>query len=74
MIEKEKGKFIISKGYSISSTYTHMNICIYTVNAPSILKMLTVSYWIEQRAPNEGPRESTQGAEGVYKPIRGTTI
>jgi hypothetical protein len=30
--------------------------------------------WIEHRAPNGGARESTQGAEGVYNPIGGTTI
>jgi hypothetical protein len=27
--------------------------------------MLTVIYWMEHRVPNEGARESTQGAEGV---------
>jgi hypothetical protein len=36
--------------------------------------MLTVSYWMEHRAPNGGARESTQGAEGVCNPIGGTTI
>jgi hypothetical protein len=36
--------------------------------------MLTVIYWIEHRAPNEGARESTQGTERVYNPIGGTTI
>jgi hypothetical protein len=36
--------------------------------------MLTVIYWMEHRAPNGGARESTQGAEGVYNPIGGTTI
>jgi hypothetical protein len=36
--------------------------------------MLTVIYWMEHRAPNEGARESTQGAEGVCNPIEGTTI
>jgi hypothetical protein len=36
--------------------------------------MLTVSYWIEHRGPNEGARESTQGAEGVYDLIEGATI
>jgi hypothetical protein len=29
---------------------------------------------MEHRAPNEGARESTQGAEGVCNPIGGTTI
>ena len=36
--------------------------------------MLTVSYWMEQRAPNGGARESTQGDKGVCNPIGGTTI
>jgi hypothetical protein len=36
--------------------------------------MLTVSYWMEHRAPNGGARESTQGAKGVGNPIVGTTI
>jgi hypothetical protein len=36
--------------------------------------MLTVSYWMEHRAPNGGAREITQGAEGVCNPIGGTTI
>jgi hypothetical protein len=36
--------------------------------------MLTVSYWMEQRALNGGARESTQGAKGVCNPIGGTTI
>jgi hypothetical protein len=29
--------------------------------------MLTVSYWMDHRAPNGGARESTQGAKGIYK-------
>jgi hypothetical protein len=36
--------------------------------------MLTISYWMEHRAPNGGARESTQGAEGNCNPIGGTTI
>jgi hypothetical protein len=36
--------------------------------------MLTVSYWMDHRAPNGGARESTQGAEGICNPIGGTTI
>jgi hypothetical protein len=36
--------------------------------------MLTVIYKIEHRAPNEGARESTQGAEEVCNPIGETTI
>jgi hypothetical protein len=36
--------------------------------------MLTVSYWMDHRAPNGGARENTQGAKGVCNPIGGTTI
>jgi hypothetical protein len=36
--------------------------------------MLTVSYWMDHRAPNGGARESTQRAEGTCNPIGGTTI
>ena len=36
--------------------------------------MITVIYWMEHKAPNEGARESTQEAEGVCNPIGGTTI
>jgi hypothetical protein len=36
--------------------------------------MLTVSYWMDHRAPNGGARESTQGAKGNCNPIGGTTI
>jgi hypothetical protein len=36
--------------------------------------MLKVSYWMDHRPPNEGARESTQGAKGVSNPIGGTTI
>ena len=44
-------------------------------NAWQIQKwMLTVMYWMEHRGPNEGARESTQGAKGVCNPIGGTTI
>jgi hypothetical protein len=35
--------------------------------------MLTVIYWMEHRALNEGARESTEGAEGVCCPMGGTT-
>jgi hypothetical protein len=37
-------------------------------------QMLTVSYWMDHRAPNGGARESTQGTKGVCNPIGGTTI
>jgi hypothetical protein len=36
--------------------------------------MLTVIYKMEHRVPNGEDRESTQGTEGVYNPIGGTTI
>jgi hypothetical protein len=36
--------------------------------------MFTVIRWTEHRVPNEGVRESTQGAEGVCSPIGGTII
>jgi hypothetical protein len=36
--------------------------------------MLTVSYWMDHRAPNRGARERTQGAKGICNPIDGTTI
>jgi hypothetical protein len=36
--------------------------------------MLTVIYKMENRAPNGEARESTQGAEGVCKPIGRTTL
>ena len=36
--------------------------------------MLTVSYWVDHRAPNGGARENTQGTKGVCNPIGGTTI
>jgi hypothetical protein len=35
---------------------------------------LTVIYWMEHRALNEGAKESTPGAKGVCNPIGGTTI
>ena len=36
--------------------------------------ILAAIYWTEHRAPNEGARESMQGAEGVWSPIGRTTI
>jgi hypothetical protein len=36
--------------------------------------MLTVSYWMDHRAPNGGARENTQGAKGICNPIGGTKI
>jgi hypothetical protein len=39
-----------------------------------VFRMLTVSYWMDHRAPNGGDRESTQGAKEVCNPLGGTTI
>jgi hypothetical protein len=36
--------------------------------------MLTVIYRMEHGAPNGEAREVTQGAEGFFNPIGGTTI
>jgi hypothetical protein len=36
--------------------------------------MLKIIHWTEHKVPNEGARESTQGAEGVWSPIGGTSI
>jgi hypothetical protein len=36
--------------------------------------MLKTIYWMKYRVPNEGVRESTQGAERVCSPIGETTI
>jgi hypothetical protein len=36
--------------------------------------MLTAIYWMENKVPNEGVLGRTEGAEGVYSPIEGTTI
>ena len=36
--------------------------------------MLTIIHWTEHKILNEGARESNQGAEGVWKPIGGTSI
>ena len=36
--------------------------------------MLTVIYWMEHRAHDEGTSESAQGAERVCNPIGGTKI
>jgi hypothetical protein len=40
----------------------------------SIQTLLTVSYWMDHRAPNGGAGGSTQGAGGICNPIGGTTI
>jgi hypothetical protein len=37
-------------------------------------QVLSVIHWKEHRAPNEGSRESTQGAKGVFSPIGGARI
>jgi hypothetical protein len=36
--------------------------------------MLTAIPWNEHRVPNEGARENTQVAEGVYSPIGRSSI
>jgi hypothetical protein len=36
--------------------------------------MLTVSYWMEHRAPNGGTRESIQGAKEICNPVGATTL
>ena len=51
--------------------------CLLRVSASAWLIqkwMLSVIHRMEHRVPNEGARESTQGAEGVCSPIGGTTI
>jgi hypothetical protein len=36
--------------------------------------MLTVSYWMDHRAPNGGARESIQGAKEICNPVGETTL
>jgi hypothetical protein len=36
--------------------------------------MLTVGYWMDHMAPNEGARESTKEAKGICNTIGGTTL
>jgi hypothetical protein len=36
--------------------------------------ILTIIHWTEHKVPNEGARERTQVAEGVWSPIGGTSI
>jgi hypothetical protein len=36
--------------------------------------MLTVSYWMDHRAPNGGARESIQGAKEICNPLGATTL
>ena len=45
-----------------------------TVSMGLRMWMLTVSYWMDHRASNEGARESTQGDKGICNPIGGTTL
>ena len=51
-----------------------MKVKTCTVTMGIRMWMLTISYWMDHMASNEGARESTQGAKGVCKPIGGTTI
>ena len=36
--------------------------------------MFTANHWTEHRVPNREAREKTEGAEGAWSPIGGTTI
>jgi hypothetical protein len=55
--------------------YMYISTIKYTMTRNRTQKwMLTVSYWMDHRAPSGGARESTQGAKGVCNPIGGTTI
>jgi len=36
--------------------------------------MLTVSYWMDHRAPNGGARESIQGGKEICNPVGATTL
>jgi hypothetical protein len=36
--------------------------------------MLTVSYWMDHRAPNGGARKSIQGAKEICNPVGATTL
>ena len=45
-----------------------------TVSMGIRMWMLTVSYWMDHRASNDGAKESTQGAKGICNPIGGTTL
>ena len=51
-----------------------MKVKTCTVTMGIRMWMLTVSYWMDHSASNEGARESTQGAKGICNPIGGTTL
>ena len=40
----------------------------------SIQTLLTVSYWMDHRAPNGGARKSIQGAKEICNPVGATTL
>jgi hypothetical protein len=59
----------------IKNMWVYQGLLSGYAGAWQILKwMLTVIYCMGNRDPNEGARESTQGAKGVCNPIGGTTI
>jgi hypothetical protein len=35
---------------------------------------ITIKHWTENKVPNGGARERTEGAEGAFRSIGGTTI
>jgi hypothetical protein len=45
----------------------------YIISSREYLVLLFHLHNFEHKVPNEGARESTQGAEGVCSPIGGTT-
>jgi hypothetical protein len=48
----------------------------FTMPVPEQMQrwMLSANHWTEHRVPNGGTGERTQGVEGVYSLIGGTTI
>jgi hypothetical protein len=44
------------------------------LRTPEVNQFVSVVKRVENRAPNGGARESTQGAEGVCNPVGGTTM
>jgi hypothetical protein len=47
---------------------------LYTTLRCILQWMLTVGYWMDHMAPNEGARDSTKEAKGICNPIGGTTL
>jgi hypothetical protein len=46
-----------------------MKVKTCTVTMGIRMWMLTISYWMDHTASNEGARESTQGAKGIFESI-----